>query len=72
MILNKNMKQKKPINNKFIWMLSQFERSTVFKEYASNALFMYLYLLMYVCVRKIFQYVYTGFTVTHFTYLRLF
>lgn len=53
-------------------MLSQFERSTVFKEYASNALFMYLYLLMYVCVRKIFQYMYTGFTVTHFTYLRLF
>lgn len=67
MILNKNMKKKKtPINNKFIWMLSQFERSTVFKEYASNALFMYFYLLMYVCVRM-----YTGFTVTHFTYLRL-
>lgn len=55
MILNKNMKQKKPINNKFIWMLSQFERSTVFKEYASNALFMYFYLLMYVCVRKCFS-----------------
>lgn len=72
MILNKNMKKKNPNHNKFIWMLSQFERSTVFKEYASNALFMYFYLLMYVCVRKIFLYMYTGFTVTHFTYLRLF